>query len=83
MYPCVSFHHYRLPRAAPFVHDNGREFDSVERFYQCHRFLAINERYANDVILTVDAKAVATASGMKRGGSSTMGKEVRVRGEWL
>jgi predicted NAD-dependent protein-ADP-ribosyltransferase YbiA (DUF1768 family) len=51
---------------ARFVDDEGVEFDSVERFYQYRRFLAIDERYANEVILPAeDAKAVATASGKR------------------
>jgi predicted NAD-dependent protein-ADP-ribosyltransferase YbiA (DUF1768 family) len=66
MFPCVRFYRYGLPRTSPFVDDEGREFDSVERFYQFHRFLAIDARYANDVILLADdAKAVATASGKR------------------
>jgi predicted NAD-dependent protein-ADP-ribosyltransferase YbiA (DUF1768 family) len=68
MFPCVRFHRYGLPRTAPFVDpkEGGMEFDSVERFYQYHRFLAIDERYANEVILPAkDAKAVATASGKR------------------
>ena len=68
MFPCVRFHRYGLPRIAPFVDhkEGGIEFDSVERFYQYHRFLAIDERYANEVILAaVDVKAVATASGKR------------------
>jgi predicted NAD-dependent protein-ADP-ribosyltransferase YbiA (DUF1768 family) len=66
MFPCVRFHRYGLPRTAPFVDKDNKEFDSVERFYQFHRFLAINARYANDVILlAADGKAVATASGKR------------------
>jgi predicted NAD-dependent protein-ADP-ribosyltransferase YbiA (DUF1768 family) len=68
MFPCVRFHRYGLPRTAPFVDGEvgGREYDSVERFYQFHRFLAIDARYANDVILmAADAKAVANASGKR------------------
>lgn len=66
MFPCVRFHRYGLPKVAPFVDDKEREFDSVERFYQFHRFLAMDVRYAHDVILVAeDAKAVATASGKR------------------
>ncbi len=66
MFPCVRFHRYGLPRQAPFADDDGVRFDSVERFYQYHRFLAIDIRYANDVILPAeDAKAVATLSGKR------------------
>lgn len=66
MFPCVRFHRYGLVRTAPFVDDEGVEFDSVERYFQYHRFLAIDERYANEVILpAADAKVVATASGKR------------------
>jgi hypothetical protein len=69
MFPCVRFHRYGLPRSAPFVDaGNGIEFDSVERFYQYHRFIAMDELYANEVILFAEdgkAKAVATASGKR------------------
>jgi predicted NAD-dependent protein-ADP-ribosyltransferase YbiA (DUF1768 family) len=68
MFPCVRFHRYGLPRTAPFVDpkEGGMEFDSVECFYQYHRFLATDERYASEVILPAeDAKAVATASGKR------------------
>ncbi len=66
MFPCVRFHRHGLPRTAPFVDSDGVEFDSVERYYQYHRFLSIDERYARNVILpATDAKAVATASGKR------------------
>jgi len=68
MFPCVRFHRHGLPRTAPFVdvEDGNREFDSVERFYQFHRFLAINVVYAHTVIWSAEnAKAVATASGKR------------------
>ena len=46
--------------------DEGREYDSVERYYQYHRYMAHDARYATEVILTAsDAKAVATAAGKK------------------
>ncbi len=67
MFPCVRFHRHGLPRSAPFSDDDGgREFDSVERFYQFHRFMVIDARYAREVILLAeDAKAVASASGKR------------------
>jgi predicted NAD-dependent protein-ADP-ribosyltransferase YbiA (DUF1768 family) len=52
---------YGLPKIA-------QEFDSVERFYQFHRFLAINAQYANDVILlAADDETFDRDQVMRRG----------------
>jgi hypothetical protein len=83
MFPCVRFFRYGMPRVAPFSDSRGVVYDSVERFYQYHRFLAMDERYANEVILlAADAKAVASATGVatKNGGSSK--EEVQSQSFW-
>ncbi len=39
MFPCVRFFRPGLPKSASFEDDeDGKKYDSVERFYQHHRF---------------------------------------------
>ena len=67
LYPCVRFpSRGDVPKQAPFVDGDEREYDSVERYYQYHRYLSIDATYASEVILAAsDAKAVASAAGKK------------------
>ena len=67
MFPCVKFFRHGLPKEAPFFDLNtNREFNSVEKYYQYHRFKSFDPEYAEQVILmSSDAKTAATASGKR------------------